>query len=82
MCLCAFCNFHILYYKYAIPRTGFVTLKVYDILGREVKTLINGQMQAGNHSVSFNGSNLASGVYFYRIQVENFIQTKKLVLLK
>jgi len=68
--------------EYAIPRQELVTLKVYDILGREVKTLVNGQMQAGNHSIIFNGNNLASGVYFYRIQAGNFVQTKKLVLLK
>ena len=67
---------------YALPKSSFVTLKVYDILGREVKTLVNKQMPAGHFRVQFDGSNLASGVYFYRINTGDFIQTKKLILLK
>ncbi len=67
---------------YSIPRSSFVTLKVYDILGREVATLVNEEKPAGNYEVEFNGSNLSSGVYFYRIEAESFVSTKKLVLLK
>ena len=67
---------------YSIPRASFVTLKVYDILGREVATLVNEEKPAGNYEVEFNGKGLSSGVYFYRIQAGNFVSTKKLVLLK
>jgi hypothetical protein len=59
-----------------------VILKVYDILGREVETLINGEMQAGNHNQLWNAANLSSGIYFYRLQAGLFTETKKLVLLK
>ena len=63
-------------------RGGLVTLKVYDMLGREVATLVNENQKAGNYEVEFNGSNLASGIYFYRLKDGNYISTKKLVLLK
>jgi hypothetical protein len=68
--------------NYALPSQGFVTLKIYDIMGREVKTLVNDFKQAGYYTVYFNGSELSSGVYFYRIIVGHFISTKKMVLVK
>jgi photosystem II stability/assembly factor-like uncharacterized protein len=68
--------------NYSLPTSGLVLIKVYDILGREIKTLVNGYKSAGNYSVSFEASRLASGVYFYRMQAGNFVQTKKLLLLK
>jgi subtilisin family serine protease len=68
--------------KYFIPRTGYVSLKVYDLLGQEVATLHAGVQQAGSYVVTFDGTRLASGVYFYRLQADNFVETKKLVLLK
>ncbi len=68
--------------NYSIPSTQNVTLKVYDELGKEVATLVNKDQAAGNYSVDFNASNLASGVYFYRIQAGNFIQMKKMILMK
>lgn len=68
--------------SYQLPANTLVTLKVYDILGREFQTLINERQTAGAHSVTFDASNLASGVYFYRMQAGEFIQTKKLVLMK
>lgn len=61
---------------------GFVSLKVYDILGNEVATLVNEFKKPGFYEVEFNGNNLSSGVYFYRIQADIFISTKKLILLK
>ncbi len=59
-----------------------VSLKVYDILGREVATLVNKKQAPGKYSVQFNGKNLASGVYFYTLQAGNFVQTRKMILLK
>ncbi len=63
-------------------RGGLVTLKVYDVLGREVTTLINETKQAGNYEVEFNAATLPSGVYFYQLKAGEFIQTKKMILLK
>jgi uncharacterized delta-60 repeat protein len=68
--------------KFQIPSSTFVTLNVFDMFGREIAVLVNEEKVAGNYSLEFNGSNLASGVYFYRLQAGNFVQTKKLVLLR
>lgn len=68
--------------KFQIPADGFVTLKVYDILGNEVTTLINEEKPAGRYEVNFNASSLASGVYIYKIQAGSFISSKKMLLLK
>ena len=68
--------------KYSIPTTGFVTLKVYDLLGREAALLVNEKKQAGIYDVEFNASSLSSGVYIYKLTSGNFIETKKLMLLK
>jgi hypothetical protein len=67
---------------YSIPKESFVTIKVYDLLGRELTTLVNEEKSAGNYNVSFNAGNLSSGIYFYRMHADNFIQTKKLVLIR
>ena len=68
--------------SYQIPSASYVTLKVYDILGKEVATLVNRQENMGEHSVIFNAKNLTSGIYFYKLQAGNYIAIKKLVLLK
>ena len=69
--------------SFSIPDASIVTLKVYDITGRELFALIeNSLMPGGNHSVAFDGKNLASGVYIYRLQAGNFVQSKKMTLLK
>jgi hypothetical protein len=72
--------------QYTIESAGLVSLKVYDMLGREVATLVNGRQEAGTYTVQFginNGtSGLSSGMYFYRLNVGSFISTKKLVLMK
>lgn len=68
--------------KYSIPAAGIVTLKVYDLLGREVSTLVNEQQQAGTFDVVFDGSNLASGVYYYQLKAGELTATKKLMLTK
>jgi len=67
---------------FQLPVVSNVTLKIYDMLGREVQTLINGRQEAGLHSVTFNARNLASGVYLYRLQAGSNCETKKFVLLK
>jgi len=68
--------------KYSIPNSDKVSIKVYDILGREVSTLVNEYKTAGTHTVEFNASGLASGVYFYQLRAQNFAETKKMVLLR
>ena len=68
--------------QYSISKQQFVQLKVYDILGREVSTLVNDEKPAGKYEVNFNASHLASGVYFYRLQAGSFSRTKKMLLLK
>ena len=68
--------------NYQISEFSIVTLKVYDLLGREVTTLVSKQLLPGNYSVRFDGSNLASGIYIYQLNAGSFISTKKLVLLK
>jgi hypothetical protein len=68
--------------KFALPKDGYVKLKVYDIMGREVKVIVNEVKQAGYYSVDFDGSNLASGVYFYRLQCGSFNETKRMVIIK
>jgi len=68
--------------KYQLPKDGIVTLKVYDILGSEVATLVNEQKTAGRYEVSFDASKLASGVYIYKLQSGEYISSRKMMLLK
>jgi hypothetical protein len=68
--------------KYAIPKSDFVTLKIYDMLGKEVKTLINGRLSAGTYDETFTGDIFPSGIYFYRLTAGGFSETKKMILLK
>jgi len=68
--------------SYSIPQSSFVTLKVYDIIGNEVATLVNNQQPAGKYFVDFNTANLPSGVYLYRLQAGDFVQTRKMTLVK
>ena len=68
--------------NFSIPKTGFVTLKIYNTVGMEVATLVNETKTAGNYIVGFNASNLPSGAYFYRIETGNYTDTKKMLLLK
>jgi|GEM_PF-871117 len=68
--------------RYSIPNSGMVTLKVYNIIGQEVSTLVNNMQQAGNYTVSFDASHLSSGVYFYKLQSGSFTLTKKMEVIK
>jgi aminopeptidase N len=68
--------------EYRISQSGFVSLKLYDILGNEVKTLVNEEKQPGIYGIEINGNSLASGIYFYKIRAGFFTETKKMILLK
>ncbi|MHB8336102.1 MAG: T9SS type A sorting domain-containing protein [Ignavibacteriaceae bacterium] len=68
--------------NYTVAAKDFVSIKVYDVLGNEIATLVNEEKSAGSYSVNFNASKLSSGVYFYRMQAGNFAETKKLILMK
>ena len=67
---------------YVLPAVGNVKLTVYDVLGRRVAQLVNGRQTAGNHEIRFNASQLASGVYFYRLRANNVVRTGKMMLIK
>jgi hypothetical protein len=67
---------------FRISDRGFVTLKIYDILGNEIATLVNEEKPTGEYEVVFSGTNLPSGIYFYKLTAGKFSDTKKLVLLK
>ena len=68
--------------RFNLNESGFVILKIYNLLGQEVKTLVNKELSAGLHNISFDASGLQSGTYIYRIQSKNFTATKKMVLIK
>ena len=68
--------------SYSIPTSSFVSLKVYDILGNEVATLVNQTQAAGNYKISFDASNLSNGVYLYSIKADNFSDVKKMIFMK
>jgi hypothetical protein len=68
--------------NYGIEKAGEVEITVYNILGNKIATLVDGMKSAGNHSVSFNASNLSSGIYFYKIVTNEFVQTRKMILEK
>ena len=68
--------------RFQLPEDSQVSLIVYDLLGREVSALVQDQKLAGYHQVNFDASNLASGIYIYRIQAGSFVQTKKMMLIK
>jgi hypothetical protein len=68
--------------KFDIPRNCFVTLKIYDISGRKIDVILDRKMDAGSYVISYNADNLSSGVYFYQFNTDNYISTKKMILLK
>ena len=68
--------------NYAIPVDSDVSLILYNLRGHEVARLVDSKRIAGNHSISWNASNVASGIYFYRLKAGDFVQTRKMVLSK
>ncbi|MBK8552643.1 MAG: T9SS type A sorting domain-containing protein [Ignavibacteria bacterium] len=67
---------------YSIPISGIVKIKIYDITGREIRLLVNEAKDAGAYEIQFDGSNLASGIYFYKLEAGSFISTKRMILIK
>lgn len=69
--------------NFDLSHEGKVKLIVYDLLGREIQKLVNNEFRAaGRHLMEFNGNNLSSGVYFYRLEVNDFVQTRRMILVK
>ncbi|MBP9096485.1 MAG: T9SS type A sorting domain-containing protein [Ignavibacteria bacterium] len=68
--------------NFDLKNSAFALLRVYDITGSEVRTLVNEKLSAGSYSYDFNASELPSGVYFYQLQADGFVETKKMILLK
>jgi hypothetical protein len=68
--------------KYGIPKQGLVTMKVFDVLGREVSKLVNEVKAPGSYIVDFDGTNLSSGVYFYKLEANGFSDVKRMMLIK
>jgi hypothetical protein len=68
--------------QFTLEKAGMTKLTIYDILGRELTTLVNEMKDAGTYEITFNATNYASGVYYYKLQIDNMVQTKKMMLLK
>ena len=68
--------------SFSLPEVAYVKVVVYNALGQQVAELANGEMKAGNHSVDFDGANLSSGMYFYRLETAAFTKTMKMMLIK
>ena len=68
--------------SYEIPGSELVTIKIYDVLGREIETLVNEEKSPGKYKIEFDGSNLSSGIYFYQIKTNGFLKTNKMILLR
>ena len=68
--------------KYAIPQTSNVIVKVFDILGNEIETLVNEEKPSGTYEITWNAEGLPSGVYFYQLKAGSIVETKKMILLK
>ncbi|MFA5403606.1 MAG: T9SS type A sorting domain-containing protein, partial [Ignavibacteria bacterium] len=68
--------------NFDISKTGYVSIKVYDILGQEVATLVNESKNPGSYFVNFDGSTLSSGMYYYKLESNGFVATKKMMLIK
>ncbi|MCB0258768.1 MAG: T9SS type A sorting domain-containing protein, partial [Calditrichaeota bacterium] len=68
--------------EFSLPESGFVTLKIYNLLGQETATIVSAKLVAGNYQYRWNASSLASGIYYYRLESGGFQQANKMILLK
>ena len=68
--------------QYDLPNDNFVTIKIYDILGKELLNLVNEFKQAGSYTVTFDATDYPSGVYYYKITSDNFVQVRKMILIR
>lgn len=68
--------------NFSIPAQSYIKITVYDALGKAVKTLVSGDMTAGNYSVDFDAQNLSGGIYFYKMEANGFTDTRRMVLVK
>jgi hypothetical protein len=68
--------------EFSIPSKGLVSLKIYDVTGKEVGQLVNTTLRAGSYTAQFDGGKLSSGIYFYTLRTEGFVETKKMMLIK
>jgi len=68
--------------QFTLEKAGMIKLTVYDMLGRELTTLVNEKRDVGSYEVTFNATNYASGIYYYKLQNDNMVQTKKMMLIK
>ena len=68
--------------SYQIPELSYVKLKIYDVLGKEIATLVSEEKPAGNYEINFNAFDVTSGIYFYQLETESYLETKKMILLK
>jgi len=68
--------------KYSVPQPSQVQIKVYDVLGNEIETLVNEEKPAGTYELTWNAANLSSGIYFYQLKAGEYVNTKKMILLK
>ena len=68
--------------EFSLPSSGFTTLKIFNLLGEEVASLVEGPVSAGRHTAQWNASTIPSGIYLYKLTANNFVETSKLVLMK
>ena len=68
--------------QFEIPERSFITIKVYDVLGNEITTLVKEEKPAGKYNFNFDGTSFSSGIYFYQLKTGSFVETKKMILLK
>ena len=68
--------------QYSLPHSSNVVIKVFDILGNEIETLVNEEKQTGTYDITWYAENLPSGIYFYQLKADNYVETKKMILLR
>ena len=68
--------------EYSIPKKSIVSIKIFDVLGKEIRTLFHGERKTGNYQIQFDSNNMSSGIYFYSLVAGDFVDTKKMILLK